>query len=479
MDCSGPNGTIELPSRVEIAPALEPCQPSIASEPEIICPEPEQPKDLPARRGGQPDPIFGAPPGYHTFVPHWGRYRAQRPTRMLNSLLASVGFLEAANAGDFAANVWNDVPVPTHARVLMAVGGSIALGMIYFAVKDALLSWQNIQGLRRERRYLKSRRTHHSNDTEIIRTIDCLLNVNYRELGTEWIDRIGLDTFMGFGALMIGIGTILAIFGSDPNIFAASNLLSGYVGNVPCSAYGLANLGWSIYVWRRARRHDAAGSKSRTCDKTAKRLKARTYTVRLHGALNGTAGAVAGVASLITATMWWGYVLLVPCIVAAAVSNFLWRHRVGYTRPFVRKVVPFSEDILEAELAHVDSCQQHVQDSPPSSGSALFARLVSDPTSLNSVLEFLQRNELLEEFCLHVMADRDLRAALGDFQGKAVTIDMQRLAAAEDGPRSRLISISEALVVDSARKCFLEQERYLLELMGCYLCSAAAGRSRA
>jgi hypothetical protein len=38
--------------------------------------------------------------------------------RLKNSLLFGVGLLELANAGDFAANVWNQVPVPHFAMVL-------------------------------------------------------------------------------------------------------------------------------------------------------------------------------------------------------------------------------------------------------------------------------------------------------------------------------------------------------------------------
>jgi hypothetical protein len=38
--------------------------------------------------------------------------------RLKNSLLFGVGMLELANAGDFAANVWNEIPVPRFAMVL-------------------------------------------------------------------------------------------------------------------------------------------------------------------------------------------------------------------------------------------------------------------------------------------------------------------------------------------------------------------------
>jgi hypothetical protein len=50
-------------------------------------------------------------------------------------------------------------------------------------------------------------------------------------MGTELVDRIGMDIMMGFGAVLVGIGTFMAIAGADRTIFRASNPLSGYNGN--------------------------------------------------------------------------------------------------------------------------------------------------------------------------------------------------------------------------------------------------------
>src|ERR1700743_1635018 len=62
--------------------------------------------------------------GCATFVKKGGRYVPAKRARLLNNLLAGVGFLELANAGDFAANVFNQIPVPAYAAALMAVGGT-------------------------------------------------------------------------------------------------------------------------------------------------------------------------------------------------------------------------------------------------------------------------------------------------------------------------------------------------------------------
>jgi hypothetical protein len=46
------------------------------------------------------------------------QWACARGSRLENSLGWAVGLLEFANAGDFAANIFNDVPVPLHAVIL-------------------------------------------------------------------------------------------------------------------------------------------------------------------------------------------------------------------------------------------------------------------------------------------------------------------------------------------------------------------------
>jgi hypothetical protein len=130
-------------------------------------------------------------------------HQPQATNGLKNSLLASVGLLELANAGDFAANVSNEIPVPTYAAALMAVGGTLALTISLFAFKDAELSQRNILLLRKERRYLRTQIADHAQKTQIARDVDGQLNVNFRELGTELVDRIGMDMIMGLGAVLV------------------------------------------------------------------------------------------------------------------------------------------------------------------------------------------------------------------------------------------------------------------------------------
>lgn len=285
------------------------------------------------------------------YVKHKGQYRLEEPRYQLrNNLLAAVGFFELANAGDFAANVWNTVPVPRFAIALMALGGTFALFMTYFAYRDITLSWRNVKGLQCERRFLKSalekvqkQSSDVGEDSPVI--LQALLDVNHREIGFEIIDRIVMDSLMGFGASMVGIGTFLAIGGADRRVWLASNYLSGYIGNGPLALFGLVNLGWSIYIWLRARRHrisyETTKKPQSVLDTTVSRLlKARVESVRLHAVLSGLTGVVARAASLVTSTMWWGYIVLIPCIVISVVVNCLWRHGLGYDRPLFVKDLP-------------------------------------------------------------------------------------------------------------------------------------------
>lgn len=299
------------------------------------------------------------------------RYRPLSQTSVYNSLLPLVGFMELANAGDFAANVFNQIPVPTFAAALMGVGGCLALSFSIVALWDAKLSWRNIVLLRAERqvllREMAQRRQEPSRLDESEKylsspgqvtgchALETYLEVNCYETNTELIDRLAMDVTMGFGALLVGAGTLLAIGGANPRVFHASNLLSGYVGNGPAALYGVARLFWSIYVWRRANRHQSAMNKNNatsqivsfdpaiptngsysltTGDSAAARaFVRRCHRVKFYALFAGPTSLVAGAASLITATRWWGYPILLPCIFLSLFCNWYFRKEIGYQRP--------------------------------------------------------------------------------------------------------------------------------------------------
>ena len=73
---------------------------------------------------------------------------------------------------------------------LVALVGTLALAISIFAFRDAHLSRENIRNLRAERRFLHTQKTDLG--AEISREVDCQLDINFRERGTEYVDRIGM-----------------------------------------------------------------------------------------------------------------------------------------------------------------------------------------------------------------------------------------------------------------------------------------------
>ncbi|KAF8846613.1 hypothetical protein BDZ45DRAFT_682418 [Acephala macrosclerotiorum] len=400
------------------------------------------------------------------FTRRKGCYTLAKQYRLKNSLLAGVGLLELANAGDFAANVWNEVPVPHFAAVLMALGATLALSISYFAFKDATLSRRNIHVLREERRYLRTQKADHVQDVPIARDVQSQLDVNFREMGTELVDRIGMDIVMGFGAICVGIGTFLAIGGANHNVFLASNLLSGYIGNAPVALYGTVNAAWSAYVWRRAYRHGIAGAKELKGNIIERVLKRRLRRVKTHAAINGVTGTVAGAASLVTATMWYGYPILVPCIISSLFCNYIWRNKIGYDRRLIRQTLRIDRFSLIEELKSVTSVQKILKEEPSES----FLKLVSDPKSIASTIEFIRNNDLFEDFCVRLLKDTSLSTSLFGTLDDELTIDPQSLLSADKIYLPRLLEIAQETVSEMGLIRFRYRERYLLETIGCYLC---------
>jgi hypothetical protein len=84
-----------------------------------------------------------------TFVRQKEGWASKEQYRLKNSLLVGVGLLELANAGDFAANVWNQVPVPHFAAALSTLSINAVLprpfpicSLCLFLLCLENLSWQ-------------------------------------------------------------------------------------------------------------------------------------------------------------------------------------------------------------------------------------------------------------------------------------------------------------------------------------------------
>ncbi|UKZ95689.1 uncharacterized protein TrAFT101_010511 [Trichoderma asperellum] len=388
--------------------------------------------------------------------------------KLKNDLYPAVGYLELANAGDFAANVWNSYPVPVYATVFMAVGATFAGIMSVFALLDSRRAWRNVNFLRKQRRELKETRARRAAKSQPTRDLDVLLSVIFRELGTEGVNRWMLNMFMGVGAVLICVGTYLAIAGANPGIFLASNLLSGYIGNAPIAIFGAINSCWAFYIFCKAQGHINAAARAIPGTQSLALIKRRSRNVQIYASINGTATTLGGVGSMITATRWWGYVILIPVILASVFCNHWWRTRAGYSR---RDLVPFGLSIMSVdELSTALEFAARAQVKIKEQKKTPINPFVSDPSSLRSILTFIQEQELLEPFCMRLVEDAGLRTTIG-YPNNPAAIEIQA-ASLLNLPKEchpAIIQVAQDTVRKTGPKHFQYRERYAAELLGTYL----------
>lgn len=400
------------------------------------------------------------------FVKHRGRWATPKASRLRNSLLSTMGLLELANAGDFAANVWNEIPVPIYAIVFMALGGTLALVVSMLAYRDAMLSWDNICYLRQERRNLKTERERQAAASQPTQDIEILLDLNFRELGSEVTNRYGLDIFSGFGAFVISIGTYMAIGGANRRVWFASNLLSGYVGNAPIALFGLASSLWSGYIFIRATQHrNLAAQSLRLRDRPARALvRERSLNVHIYTSVSAVSSLVGGAASMITATRWWGYVMLIPVILSSMFYNSWLRRKVAYDRPAAGSSVNLTVESVARELELADAICREIQ-----SGASPGQKLLPNPESLESVVRFLVATDLLEACCIRLLQNEDLVVSLADQTATEIEANPERLFDTPKELHSTIIGIAQETIKTQGPKTLVYRQRYLAELLGTML----------
>lgn len=403
-----------------------------------------------------------------TLVRRGGRFHLLQQQQFKNSLLASVGYLELANAGDFAANVWNDIPVPKFAAVLMGIGGTLALGMVLVAIQDFRLSRKNVKLLQAEKAYLKRLRQYHNKNAEMARLIDSRLGVSKREIGTEVVDRIVMDVLMGLGSMLVGVGTLMAIGGANPQVFKASNLLSGYIGNGLAAVFGLANAIWSAYLIRRFQLHDAAAFAREPSGEIRRRLHTRFRRFQWHAIVNGINGLVAGAASMVTAERWWGYIVLIPCIISLILCNYFWRKKIGYDRPLLGHMSPARIQMtpLIEDLEYVILMQRGLAE-PENSLPQAIVQL----DSLDSILRFIVRERMLETYCESLAHDKTTRHLLTELPPvklcpEQITISLDALFSLSTTHSEVILAHAKKFLQTTGVRVFTHRERHLLELLG-------------
>lgn len=403
-----------------------------------------------------------------------GRYRPLPEQRLRNNLLASVGFLEFANATDFAANVWNTIPVPKFAAALMGLGGAVALSLVPFAIRDAMLCWENSKMLVQER-ILLLREAGETVDEEkgklrIARQkgLDTRLEVNRKELGTEMFDRGSMDLLMGSSAFLVGIGTIMAMGGANPRVYKASNLLSGYIGNSPSTLWGLCNTAWSIYVFKRAQHHMTLGQKEVGSKEVLDLLRKRIRSVQRHSVLMGSSTLVSAAAGMVTATHWYGYPFLVVCIIIAIFGNWYWRKRLGYDRPLVVHAghAKMSKESLIQEIEWVASMQASLgtRRNPTISNEA-----ITKPKNLTAVIELMCRCDLFEDLCERLLMDTSFCSLMGTASEGSIEVSPAEVVAVGEDYEPKVVATAKVVLQERGRIQLQQKQRYLLEMLGASL----------
>ncbi|KAJ3481113.1 hypothetical protein NLG97_g7905 [Lecanicillium saksenae] len=394
-----------------------------------------------------------------------GTYAPVLEERFRNNLRLAVGFLELANAGDFAANIWNDIPVPVYAIVFMAIGGTFAGILSIFAFDDARYAWRNVVFLRRQRAQLKESLDRRESQSHNSRDVKVLLELNLRELGCETINRFGMDILMGFGAVLICIGTYMAIGGANKKVWLASNILSGYLGNAPIALYGLVNSAWATYLAIKTEEHVRAAGREMPGSLDYRLIRERGKKLQLYCGINGAITLIGGVASMLTATQWWAYVILIPVIVLSFTCNWFWRTRLGYSHDDMRQMPDMDVEKLSKVLRFAAEARIGLG----RNAQVAEKDLIRQAATLPQALDLIDTAGLLESFCIKVVSDQRLCYALCDPNAEQVEISLADIAALPDTLHPALLEAAHDCLRSAGARRFAHLERFTAELLGIYL----------
>ncbi|VBB86146.1 Putative protein of unknown function [Podospora comata] len=437
--------------------------------------------------------------------------------KLRNNMLPALGFVELANAGDVAANVYNSTPIPITIVICMIAGGTACFSLLFFLIYDATRSWKNICGLRVERRFLQDLQKAEDEQQDLEkrsagagiarsfsgshtsgsskekraddaarnwgRTLACFLHINNQDLRSEIVYRFGMDIVIGVGILLVSAGTWMATRGEDPYLFDLSNLLTGFLGNSPLAFYAVINMLWAVYLDNDQRKKtrmvasslysDFPPGRSYVGDRLEHMVSTRANYLRIHFLLNGLPGLIAGAMSLAAATQWWAYVVLIPCIVNSVMANRLWRHKIGYDRPFLTNIdlKPLSRDELLESLLLVDSRRQNLA----------ATRWAAITMPFCPLLQYIVQFNLFEQFCLRLLSknpDMTRRYFQGDVENElgggtaTVTIDayqVLKLAELEPCTRDVVTQAARDTIWFDAKRGLESRERWLIEILEVYL----------
>lgn len=386
--------------------------------------------------------------------------RLIKSSRLNNIAPTAIGFLDLANSGDFAANVFNEIPVPIYATVLMVIGATCALLMSYISFRDAIRSWKNICILRQERHMLLSQAGDESVTAAVPKhLVSAELDLNYRDLSTEIFDRGGMEVMMGTAAFLIAVGTYMAPAGANVHVYHASNLLSGYIGNAPAAAYGLITAIWSIQVWQGSQRQSRAARLELLEGRVLRALESRLAIVRIHALISGVVCLVSGILSMFTPTRWWPYPILLVCGIAFRYMNYIFRTRIGYERSQLETGTKLEKHELLRELAWLSSMCRILK--PRSCRLEDITGL--SQLSVPAVVALVVRCDLFEPYSMQLMHDPSIVAVFAPGGNGQVHLDPEMLLALPRQHHEKVSQIARDLLEKRGLNQLSLRKRFLLE----------------
>jgi hypothetical protein len=255
-----------------------------------------------------------------------------------------------------------------------------------------------------------------------------------------------------------------------------SNLLSGYIGNSFIAVYALINPAWSIYMWRKAGSHMSALRKSpRVHEDMRRRLVSHNRKRKLYAAVNVVSVIVSSVGSLYSAEHWQGYVVVAPFVFALLFANLFWMYALGYNRAaFDPWTAPTQHYDIHAGLRMLHHLRSSI--SPSGRCAAKLGGLLSSETGLGTqdVLDIMRQLGLASSFGAHLLQRNKTDDGRQRILPGSVTLYWRDLCSTD---HSQVIQAASAALLAVDQSVFRDQERFLLELYGCYL-QIAEERSR-
>lgn len=401
-----------------------------------------------------------------------------RPDRVYLIPFWAIGFIDLANSGDFAANVFNEIPVPIYATVLMVLGGVFALVMSMVAFYDARHSSRNIQLMREERQRLRRAVGKDEEKVDMAGQANALLELNTRDIRTEIFDRAGMELTMGTAAFLVSVGCFLAPGGANTRVFQASNLLSGYIGNSPAAFYGLINALWSIMAWTRAQRHRRNAMSRLQPGSTRDAFMKRNLLVRLHAIASGLSALISGSLGMVTPTHWWPYPVLLVCGIVFFWSTWEYKQKIGYQRAVLSELdeLQVSTHAILQEIKFLD----HVKKNHLKKDLAVVSTVITSQPVMATYAHLVMnvgtviRLDLFEQLCIKAVAKEQLLAEFFPADGSedtGMSLTPQHFFSVGEDNSSLVLQLTQDCLQAVTERDLHLREQYLLEMLGCCLTS--------